>query len=141
MNKFIGIGNLTRDPEMRTTSTGLNVCSFTIAVNRRRSSQGNNNQPEADYFKITAWRQLAEICQKYLSKGKKVFVSGSISVSTYEGKDGKTHASMEVTADDIEFLSAKGDSSGSQFTSAPIDSMPHTEQPGFTQVDEEELPF
>jgi single-strand DNA-binding protein len=115
------------------------VCSFTIAVNRRKSNQ-NNNQPDADFFRITAWRQLAEICQKYLSKGKKVFVSGSVSVSTYEGKDGKTYASMEVTADDIEFLSAKGDTAPST-SSAPIDNMQTSEQSVFTQVDESELPF
>ncbi|HIU18936.1 MAG TPA: single-stranded DNA-binding protein, partial [Candidatus Limiplasma stercoravium] len=63
MNKLTIIGNLTRDPELRTTSTGVNVCSFTVAVNRRRSAQGGN-QPEADFFRVSAWRQLGENCAK-----------------------------------------------------------------------------
>ncbi len=140
MNKIILIGNLTRDPEMRTTSTGLNVCSFTIAVNRRRSSQNNNNQPEADFFRITAWRQLGELCQKYLAKGRKVCVTGSVSVSTYEGKDGTTRASLDVTADDIEFLSSRQDD-GEGRVSSSASGADQSSAGGFTQVDEDELPF
>lgn len=140
MNKVILIGNLTRDPEMRTTSTGLNVCSFTIAVNRRRSSQNNTNQPEADFFRITAWRQLGELCQKYLAKGRKVCVTGSISVSTYEGKDGTTRASLDVTADDIEFLSSRQEDGESRST-GNASGADQSNAGGFTQVDEDELPF
>ena len=140
MNKIILIGNLTRDPEMRTTSTGLNVCSFTIAVNRRRSSQNNNNQPEADFFRITAWRQLGELCQKYLAKGRKVCVTGSVSVSTYEGKDGTTRASLDVTADDIEFLSSRQDD-GEGRVSSSASGADQSSAGGFTQEDEDELPF
>ena len=140
MNKIILIGNLTRDPETRTTSTGLNVCSFTIAVNRRRSSQNNTNQPEADFFRITAWRQLGELCQKYLAKGRKVCVTGSVSVSTYEGKDGTTRASLDVTADDIEFLSSRQDD-GEGRSSGSASGAEHNNAGGFTQVDEDELPF
>ena len=65
MNKLTIIGNLTRDPELRTTSSGIQVCSFTVAVNRRRSSNADSGQPEADFFRVTAWRQLGEICSKY----------------------------------------------------------------------------
>jgi single-strand DNA-binding protein len=140
MNKIILIGNLTRDPETRTTSTGLNVCSFTIAVNRRRSSQNNTNQPEADFFRITAWRQLGELCQKYLAKGRKVCVTGSVSVSTYEGKDGATRASLDVTADDIEFLSSRQDDGEGRAPSS-ASGTDHNNAAGFTQVDEDELPF
>ena len=140
MNKIILIGNLTRDPETRTTSTGLNVCSFTIAVNRRRSSQNNTNQPEADFFRITAWRQLGELCQKYLAKGRKVCVTGSVSVSTYEGKDGTTRASLDVTADDIEFPSSRQDD-GEGRPSVSTSGAEHNSAGGFTQVDEDELPF
>ena len=142
MNKLTIIGNLTRDPELRTTSTGLNVCSFTVAVNRRRSSQ-NANQPEADFFRVTAWRQLGEICQKYLAKGRKVAVVGPVSVSTYEAKDGSgARFSLEVTADDVEFLSSRQDDGAGynapafepKAVSAPADT-------GFSQVDDEDLPF
>ncbi len=84
------------------------MCTFTVAVNRRKQSQ-QQGQPEADFFRVTVWRQLGENCAKYLSKGKKVCVIGPVSVSTYTGKDGKTYANLEVTADDVEFLSPKGE--------------------------------
>ena len=106
MNKLMIVGNLTRDPELRSTATGLSVCTFLMAVNRRRTQDG---QPEADFFRVTAWRQLGENCAKYLSKGRKVCVIGPVSVSTYKAQDGSTRTSMEVTADDVEFLSPKGE--------------------------------
>lgn len=142
MNKLTIIGNLTRDPEMRTTSTGLNVCTFTVAVNRRRSTQ-NNNQPEADFFRVTAWRQLGENCQRFLAKGRKVAVVGPVSVSTYEAKDGATRASLEVTADDVEFLSSRSDD-GVAASAAPASAPAASKAPadnGFTEVDDEDLPF
>ena len=104
MNKLTIIGNLTRDPELRTTSQGVSVCTFTVAVNRRNAKEG---QPDADYFRVTAWRQMGENCNKFLTKGRKVCVIGAVSVSTYTGNDGNTRAQMEVTADDVEFLSPK----------------------------------
>lgn len=143
MNKLTIIGNLTRDPELRTTSTGINVCSFTVAVNRRRSSQ-NNNQPEADFFRISAWRQLGENCQKYLSKGRKVCVVGPVSVSSYTGNDGATRFSLDVVAEDVEFLSSRSDDAGyapaaSTTHAAPV-AAPAMEK-GFEEVDDEDLPF
>ena len=66
MNKLTIIGNLTRDPELRTTSAGINVCSFTVAVNRRGRRDDASAQPEADFFRVSAWRQLGENCAKYL---------------------------------------------------------------------------
>ena len=104
MNKLTIIGNLTRDPELRVTSQGISVCSFTVAVNRRNAMEG---QPDADFFRVTAWRQLGENCGKFLAKGRKVAVVGMVSVSTYQANDGSTRAQMEVTADDVEFLSPK----------------------------------
>ena len=104
MNKLTIIGNLTRDPELRVTSQGISVCSFTVAVNRRNAKEG---QPDADFFRVTAWRQLGENCGKFLAKGRKVAVVGAVSVSTYQANDGSTRAQMEVTADDVEFLSPK----------------------------------
>ena len=106
MNKLTIIGNLTRDPELRTTKDGISVCSFTVAVNKRnRGNQGG--QPEADFFRVTAWRERGETCAKYLTKGKKVCVMGPVGVSTYQANDGSTKANLEVTADDVEFLSAR----------------------------------
>lgn len=131
MNKLTIIGNLTRDPELRTTQSGINVCSFTVAVNRRKTA--NNQQPEADYFRVTAWRQLGDNCQKYLAKGRKVAVVGAVSVSTYQANDGTTRANLEVTADDVEFLTAANESAKPACQSAA----PY----GFEEVTDEDLPW
>lgn len=119
MNKLTIIGNLTRDPELRTTSAGKEVCTFTVAVNRRKT--GNNQQPEADFFRVSAWDGLAKSCGQFLTKGRKVAVVGSVSVHTFQTQTGETKAQLEVNASDVEFLSPKGD--------------------GFTQVDEPDDPF
>lgn len=130
MNKLVIIGNLTKDPELRTTRTGINVCQFTVAVNRKNKAEG---QPEADYFQVTAWRERGELCAKFLLKGRKVCVIGPVSVRTYTGNDGITRAQLEVTADEVEFLSPKPDE-GSQAE--------RNEIPGsFTAVETDELPF
>ena len=131
MNSLHIIGNLVKDPELRTTGTGLSVCSFTVAVNRKKTANGH---PEADYFNVTAWRERGETCAKYLSKGKKVSVVGPVSVRTWES-NGKHGASLEVTADEVEFLSPRGDSKPEQ--QAPqVD-----KQSGFQQVETDDLPF
>ena len=147
MNKLFIVGNLTRDPELRTTSSGISVCSFTVAVNRRRSANSAaNNQPDADFFRVSAWRQLGENCSRYLAKGRKVAVTGSVSVSTFQGQDGTTRASLEVNADDVEFLSPKGEGmapgseqSGSADGYGAVGTPPQGS--GFVQIDDEELPF
>ena len=150
MNKVFLIGNLTRDPELRTTSTGDSVCSFSIAVNRRRRSNAEAGQPEADFFRVSAWRQLGENCAKYLAKGRKVSVVGSVSCRTYVGSDGQTRASLEVTADDVEFLTPRGEQGEAPAAyapsapAAPSANAGYGSAPqggGFVQVDEEELPF
>lgn len=125
MNKLTIIGNLTRKPELRVTSAGVSVCSFTVAVNRRRTA--NNQNPGADYFSVSAWRQLGENCAKFLDKGRKVCVVGPVSVRTYQAQDGTTRANLEVTADDVEFLSS---------ASAPVDA-----ESGMQIVETDELPF
>lgn len=99
MNKIILIGNLTNQPEKRATPNGTSVTSFTIAVNRR----GQDKQ--TDFFRINAWRGLADTCAKFLAKGRKVAVVGELQARTYEAKDGKTKASLDVQADEVEFLS------------------------------------
>ena len=78
MNKIFVIGNLTRDPETRTTPGGVNVCSFTVACNRRQANQ--QGVREADFFQVTAWRQLGDTCARYLSKGRKVAVTGTLQI-------------------------------------------------------------
>lgn len=113
MNKLIITGNLVRDPETRQTPNGLTICSFTIAVNRR----GKDN--DADYFRVTAWRQLAENCQRFLAKGRKVAVTGAVSLNTYTKKDGTGGASLEVNADEVEFLTPRSDADDSGLTYTP----------------------
>ena len=108
MNSLTIIGNLTRDPELRTTSAGKQVCSFTVAVNRKKKDANGNS--EADFFRVSAWDQLADICNKYLAKGRKVSVVGPVSVHTYTAQNGEFRADMDVMAKDVEFLSPKGDS-------------------------------
>ena len=132
-------GNLTRDPESRTTASGSTVCSFSVAVNRRRSQNGN--QPEADFFRVNAWNQLGEICQKYLAKGCRAAVVGRVSVSTYQGNDGTTRASLDVMADEVEFLSSRQDDAG--YTAAPAAAAKAAPamDAGFQEVDDEDLPF
>ena len=120
MNRLTIIGNLTGDPELRQTASGKAVCSFTVAVNRK-------SRDEADFFRVSAWDKLGENCQKFLQRGRKVAVVGPVSVRTYEGRDGTTRASLEVMANDVEFLSARSES---------VD-----KQGGFTKVDVDELPF
>ena len=113
MNKVFIVGNLTRDPELRSTRDGISVCSFTVAVNRRvRNAEAG--QPEADFFRVTAWRQLGETCARYLSKGRKISVIGEVTARAYEGKDGTVRASLEVTADEVEFLSPREQGQGYQ---------------------------
>ena len=144
MNKLTIIGNLTRDPELRTTSAGVNVCDFTVAVNRRnRNRDAQNGQPEADFFRVSAWRERGELCAKYLAKGRKVCVVGSVSMHTYTGNDGATRASLEVNADDVEFLSSRNDGEAGGYSAPAAPEAPSAEPQaaGFTAVETDELPF
>ena len=139
MNKLFITGNLTRDPELRSTRDGTPVCTFTVAVSRRQKS-AEAGKPDADFFRVTAWRALGESCGKYLAKGRKVAVTGSVSVNTYTAQDGSFRASMEVVADDVEFLSPKSEYAPG--TVGAIDAAAKKDQQtGFVQVDGDELPF
>ena len=104
MNKITIIGNLTKDPEIRVTQNGSRVCSFTVAVNRRKQE---GKEQEADFFRVSAWNALGENCAKYLTKGKKVAVIGNVSLMQWTNKDGKQMAGLDVFANEIEFLSPK----------------------------------
>ena len=151
MNKVVLIGNLVRDPEVRATQSGISVCNFTVAVNRRFKKE--NGEQETDFLNVIAWRQLAELCSKYLAKGRKVAVTGSIQTRQYEAKDGSKRTAWDIVADEVEFLTPQNQQSGTQSapgaytTAASKDSgtayapQPHNDFGGFTQVDDEELPF
>jgi len=138
MNKIFIVGNLTRDPELRSTRDGIAVCSFTVAVNRRQKQQAG--QPDADFFRVTAWRGLGENCARYLAKGRKVAVTGSVAVSTYTGSDGTTRASMDVNADDVEFLTPRDSVEHAPGTVGAIEQQQRAAQQ-FVQVNDDDLPF
>lgn len=128
MNKIIIIGNLTGDPAIRTTRDGISVCDFTVAVN------GHRKEDPAQFFRVSAWRQMGENCHKYLAKGRKVCVTGMVSAHTYQGNDGANRVSLDIQASEVEFLStASGDS---QQQSAP-----EPQQPVYTPVTNDDLPF
>lgn len=111
MNRLIIVGNVTKDPELRTTPTGKQVCVFSVAVNRRQTSAQRQagQQPEADFFRVSAWDQMGENCAKYLQKGKKVGVVGAVSVHAFQNSKGEAAATMEVLAQEVEFLSPRND--------------------------------
>ncbi len=145
MQKIIFIGNLTSEPELRTTPNGINVCTFTVAVNRRYSSSKEERQ--TDFFRVAAWRQLGENCARYLTKGKKVAVTGEVSARAYEGKDGSIRASLEVTADEVEFLSPKGEQSDggnrpAAYYERPAEAPAEDERGGtWAEITDGDLPF
>lgn len=119
MNKCTIIGNLTRDPALRTTQTGIAVCNFTVAVNRRRGTEGT------DYFRVTAWRALGEACARYLHKGNRAAVYGAVSARAYTGSDGNVYAALEITADDVEFLGGgRREAEGEAFLPAQDETLP-----------------
>lgn len=129
MNKVFLVGRLTKAPEARTTSSGISVTTFTVAVNRRA------NKEETDFLSVITWRGLAESCGKYLVAGQQVAVTGEIHVRNYEAKDGTKRTVTEIQADDIEFLAKP--------TGAKV-----TQSNGFAEemgevvdLDEETLPF
>ena len=146
MNKAILIGNLTRDPETMTTSSGITKCNFTVAVQRRfANAQGVR---EADFIPVVCWRQTAELCARYLSKGRKVAVEGSIQTRSYDAQDGTKRYVTEIIAENVEFLGSRDDgarSGGYDAPAAPASAAPRQQAApangGFTEVDDDELPF
>ena len=105
MNQIVLIGHLTADPTTRAPPNGVTVCSFTIGVTRSRKDQ--NGEKQSDFFRINTWRQTADFCGKYLTKGSKVVVTGELNLNSYKGKDGQTRYSLDVQADKVENLTEK----------------------------------
>ena len=106
MNKVFLIGNLTRDPELTETSSGVSICRFAIAVNRNYA--GSDGERKTDFFNVTAWRGLGETVSRYAKKGNKVAVVGSIELRNYEDSTGAKRTAVDIIAQDVEFLSPKG---------------------------------
>ena len=107
LSKVILIGNLGSDPEMRFTPNGNPVTSFRLATNRRYTTSAGESKEETDWFRITVWGKQAEQCNEFLAKGRQVYVEGRLHARNWEGKDGQTRTSLEVTANQVLFLGAK----------------------------------
>lgn len=134
MNKVILIGRLTRDPEMRTTASGMNVTRFSIAVNR--TYQDQNGERGVDYINCVAWRKQAENIAKYCTKGTQVAVDGRIQTGSYDAQDGSKRYTTDIVCDNVTFLGSKGDNNGGTYNNnnnynAPSDSFnePDTNMP------------
>lgn len=142
MNKIHLIGRVVHSPEVKSTKSGTKVCTFTLAVRRRFKDQSGEYQ--TDFFDVQAWRTLADLCEKYLEKGKMALVSGSMQSRTYE-KDGVKRKVWELMADEVEFL-ADGKSAANP-DQQQGKAVPKSNTNGFdpanqyTQADDEELPF
>ena len=142
MNKVIMIGNMANDPEARTTQSGISQSTFRIAVQRRFANQ--QGVREADFFTVIAWRQTADFCNRYLSKGRRVAVEGSIQNRSYDAQDGSKRYVTEIIADSVEALGGREEGSQPRRDNGPT---PPPAQPAppsmndFTEVDDDELPF
>lgn len=108
MNKVILIGNLTKDPELTTTTNGISVCKFSLAISRKFTNA--EGEKETDFINIVTWRKTAENCAKYLKKGNKVGVIGEIQTRTYDAQDGSKKYITEVVAEEVDFLSINNNS-------------------------------
>ncbi len=134
MNKVYLIGNLTRDPELAETSSGIKVCRFAIAVNRTYA--GSDGNRETDFFNITVWRTQAENCGRYLKKGSKVAIVGSLQNRSYEDKEGVKRNVTDIIASEVEFLASRSAQDGGQ-----EEVLSKKERPKLEPVSDDDLPF
>lgn len=137
MNKIIITGNLARDPELKTTTTGKMVCTFSVAVNRKFKNQ--QGVREVDFLNVVAWNQTAELCAKYLTKGRKVGVEGSVQTRSYEAQDGTKRYVVEIIASEVEFLSPKQAQPDDYAAAAAATGSTVPDDPA--EIDDDELPF
>ena len=114
LNKVMIIGNVTQDPEVRTTSQGQNVCTYSVATNLTWTDQSGQRQTRPEYHNVVAWRKLADICAQYLTKGKKIYVEGRLQTRNWEGQDGVKRYRTEIVADNMIMLSGGGQGSQGQ---------------------------
>ena len=139
MNRITIIGNLTRDPETGTTDGGINWCRFSVAVNGRKKGDG---PAPVEYFEVTAWRALADSCGRWLKKGKKVAVEGAAKSTAWIGRDGNAKGRIEVTAQDVEFLSSGEGRPDPTDADAPGGAPAATDgQSGLPVVEPDDLPY
>ena len=119
VNKVILIGNLGRDPEVRSTPSGQPNAKFTLATSRRWKDKNGQKQEQTEWHQIVVWGAQAETCAKYLTKGREVYVEGEIRTRNYEGKDGNKRYVTEIVAQQVRFLGGAGDRSGARDPGMP----------------------
>lgn len=134
MNKVILVGNLTKDPELTTTTNGISVCRFSIAVSRRYV--GASGERETDFINIVVWRGQAENCHKYLKKGSKCGIVGTLQTRSYDAQDGSKRYVTEVVADEVEFISTNRNQDGTSREDAPAEDVTELKP-----IDDDSLPF
>ncbi len=138
LNKIMIIGNCGRDPELRMTPNGKPVASFSVAVNRTYTpSDGGERKEETEWFNIVAWNRLAETCQKYLTKGRLVYVEGRLQTRKWQDREGQQRTTVEIIANDMQFLSAPRDRTGDAVPAGASESAPFDPD----KVDPDEIPF
>ena len=109
MNKIIVIGNLGRDPEMRYTPNGQSVTTFSVASSRRYTTADGERREETEWFNVSAWGRLADVCNQYLTKGQQIYVEGRLRSRTYQGQDGQTRVSLDINLTEMQMLGRRGD--------------------------------
>lgn len=130
LNKVMIIGHLGKDPEMRYTPSGRAVTTFNVAVSRSWNSSDGQRRSETEWFKVVSWGNLAEICNKYLTKGQQVYIEGRLQTRSWEDKEGNSRKSVEVVANEMTMLGDRRDKSSSD----SVDEEP-------PDIDEDEFPF
>lgn len=145
MNRCFFIGNVVRDPELMATSTGINVCRFSIAVNR--STRSADGERGVDFLNIVAWRGLGEICAKYLVKGRKVCIVGELQTNTYTTEEGEKRYSFSILAQDVEFIASRVNEGNEESTEdtapakKPAAKKPAAKKETVQKFDTDDLPF
>lgn len=143
-NKVILVGNMVADPELKKTASGISVTSFSIAVNRRFTKQGE--QARTDFFNVTAWRNTAEFVCNYFQKGRQILVCGQLQNRSWTDKDGQKRTSTEIIADEVSFVGNKGTDGGivppSSQSNSDIPSYSSSQDEAFSGINsDDELPF
>ena len=142
MNKVILIGNLTRDPELTTTTSGISVCRFSLAVSRRYTN--SEGERETDFINVVVWRNAAENCHKFLRKGSKAAIVGNIQTRSYDAQDGSKRYVTEVVAEEVEFVGSRSNGDDQVDDNQGADNGNQGNQGGTTKltpIQDDQLPF
>jgi len=139
LNKAMIIGRMTRDPEVRTTSGGQNVCSFGVATYLVWTDQSGHKQEKVEFHNVVAWRKLADIIGQYLRKGSKVYIEGRLQTRDWTGQDGNKRTRTEIIADNMIMLDSKGSNPARPANNNPVEVAPDPTPDDEIKV--EDIPF